>query len=131
MVQTISLVAAGDVLLGPKIERSDGSLLRDFRREKPEVVFEKTGALIRSADIRFCNLEGAFSDRGKMAVGRPSAWKSSPEMMRGVVAGGFNIVSVANNHIMDYGPDALLDTLSLLDQNGIAHIGAGINVHEA
>ena len=131
MAETISLVAVGDVLLGPKLERSDGSLIRDFKREKPEAVFEKVGARIRSADIRFCNLEGAFSNRGRMAVGRPSAWKSSPEMMRGVVAGGFDIINLANNHIMDYGPDALLDTLSLLDQNGIAHIGAGTNIHEA
>jgi poly-gamma-glutamate synthesis protein (capsule biosynthesis protein) len=131
MAETISLVAVGDVLIGPKFERSDGSLIRDFKRDKPEVVFEKVGARIRNADIRFCNLEGAFSDRGKMAVGRASAWKSSPEMMRGVAAGGFNIVSLANNHVMDYGPDPLLDTLSLLDQNGIAHIGAGVNIHEA
>jgi poly-gamma-glutamate capsule biosynthesis protein CapA/YwtB (metallophosphatase superfamily) len=131
MAENISLVAVGDVLLGPKFERSDGSLIRDFTRDKPEAAFEKVRERLRSADIRFCNLEGAFSSRGKMAVGRASAWKSSPEMMRGVVAGGFDIINLANNHVMDYGADALLDTLSLLDQNGIAHIGAGVNIHEA
>jgi poly-gamma-glutamate synthesis protein (capsule biosynthesis protein) len=66
-----------------------------------------------------------------MAVGRDSAWKSPPRMMDGIKAAGFTIVSVANNHVMDYGPDPLIDTLSLLDKNGIAHIGAGINIHEA
>jgi poly-gamma-glutamate capsule biosynthesis protein CapA/YwtB (metallophosphatase superfamily) len=136
MPETISLVAVGDVLLAPRFERSDGSLIvgklpKAFERDKPEAAFEKVSDRIRSADIAFCNVEGALSDRGKMAVGRDSAWKSPPHMIQGIKAGGFNIVSAANNHIMDYGPDAMLDTLSLLEQNGIAHIGAGINIHEA
>jgi len=136
MSETISLVAVGDVLIGPRFERSDGSLIegklpKELEREKPELAFEKVAARLRGADIAFCNLEGALSDRGKMAVGRDSAWKSPPRMIDGIKAAGFNIVSVANNHVMDYGPDPLIDTLSLLDKNGIAHIGAGINIHEA
>ena len=49
-------------------------------------------------------------------------------MVATVTAGGFDFVSLANNHIMDYGPDALEDTMAILREHGIAYAGAGRNL---
>jgi poly-gamma-glutamate synthesis protein (capsule biosynthesis protein) len=56
---------------------------------------------------------------------------AAPEMVTGFVHAGFKVVSLANNHSMDYGPEALLETIDLLDAHGILHAGAGRNVEEA
>jgi poly-gamma-glutamate synthesis protein (capsule biosynthesis protein) len=45
--------------------------------------------------------------------------------------GGFDIVSLANNHAMDYGKIALLDTINILSENGISQVGAGKNIYES
>ena len=44
---------------------------------------------------------------------------------------GTDLVSLANNHVYDYGPDALLDTADLLDEAGIPYVGGGRNIEEA
>ena len=48
-----------------------------------------------------------------------------------LIAGGFDFVSLANNHIMDFGPEALEDTIAVLQEHGVAYAGAGRNLEEA
>lgn len=88
--------------------------------------------MLSQADVTISNLESPLSDddsepiydKDVYIIGRPSAIES-------VVNSGIDVVSLANNHIMDYTGPALQDTLNALDQNGILHAGAGMNEAEA
>ena len=97
---------------------------------------EGYGALVRdtllSADIRFAQVERVYSERGHLQLhsgGRHSRCK--PAMASIFTDCGFNVVSVASNHAMDWGEDALLDTIELLRGMGIQTVGGGRNLEEA
>ena len=88
--------------------------------------------LLKGADVTISNLESPLSDNDSEPVydkdvyiiGRPSA-------IEGIVNSGIDIVSLANNHIMDFTGPALQDTLTALDAAGILHAGAGMNEADA
>lgn len=113
----IVLMGCGDV--GPIHERAEGY-----------------GALARTtlaeADIRFAQVERIYSERGALQVhsgGEHS--RLAPHMASIFTECGFNVVSVASNHAMDWGEDALLDTIARLRDRGIQTVGAGRNLAEA
>ncbi len=128
--ETISIVAAGDVLLGVCIHKIDGSEKGPFRQE-PTSALTHVQKILKEADIAFCNLEAPLSDGGKPVIGRLSAYRCSPKMVGGLTYAGFDLVNLANNHTMDYGPDALVETLDVLVENKLPTIGAGRNIAEA
>ncbi len=120
----VTLLFVGDIMLSRQIEvianREDNSLFH----------FLKIGEITRSADITFGNLESPVSIRGQN-VGSIYSFRASPKMLEGLVYAGFDIVSVANNHAFDWGPDAFLDTQMHLDKAGIASVGGGKDITEA
>jgi poly-gamma-glutamate capsule biosynthesis protein CapA/YwtB (metallophosphatase superfamily) len=77
-----------------------------------------------NADITFGNLECVLSDRGTPAD-KGFTFEGDPAVAGALAKAGFDVVSVANNHSMDYGPDAFLDTLANLDTAGIERAGGG------
>ncbi|MCC7492305.1 MAG: CapA family protein [Fimbriimonadaceae bacterium] len=80
---------------------------------------------LRQADWRCANFEGVASDRGS-ARGQPYSFRTPPARAVGVLrAGGFNLVSLANNHAGDYGPLALADSLAAFGTAGLQALGAG------
>ncbi len=85
---------------------------------------------LQKADFTFANLEGPISERG-MNQGSIYSFRMKPEVLEGLKFAGFDMLSVANNHIWDWGVDALSDTLTLLKQNNIISLGAGMNEQEA
>lgn len=123
----ITFVAAGDVFLGGKIVREDGTH-KEMITQGPKTVFDEVAPIFHNNDVAFCNLESALSDRGAPQKGRASAFISRPENIKVLKKAGINVVSFANNHSMDFGPEAMLDTLKRLDQNGISHAGAGADI---
>lgn len=86
--------------------------------------FLKVADTIKDADLAFANLEGPISSRGAN-VGSKYSFRADPRVVQGLQFAGFDIVSVANNHMWDYGPEAFLDTLSHLKDAGIAYVGGG------
>ena len=120
----ITLLALGDVwltrLVADKIAQG-GS----------QQVFARIAPYLRSADIVFGNLESCVSTRGLPAKDKDVVVKASPSSLNGLAYAGINVVSLANNHIMDFGTTALEDTLRLLSQKGIKHLGAGMTQAEA
>lgn len=100
-------------------------------REQPEDAFTHVLDTLKSTTFSCCNSEVPLSNRGMPQYGKFETLHAPPEMIKGFVHCGFKVVSLANNHSMDYGPDALLDTIGLLDEHGILHAGAGRNIHEA
>jgi len=111
----VSLAAVGDLFLGAL----------------PENTLDKVLPVLGEHDLRFCCLEGPVSDRGTDLPGKSSVHRSAAATMATVKKAGFDIVTVANNHVMDLQKDAFLDTLELLDQHGIEHVGAGVDIHAA
>jgi poly-gamma-glutamate synthesis protein (capsule biosynthesis protein) len=94
-------------------------------RDDPAGAFALVAPLLRQADIRVANCEVPLSNRGLPQHGKHEVLHSTPEMVTGFTAAAFDVVSLANNHTMDYGPEALLDTVGLLQRNGIVCCGAG------
>jgi poly-gamma-glutamate capsule biosynthesis protein CapA/YwtB (metallophosphatase superfamily) len=127
---TIRLVAIGDVFLGAERLDVDGTWYKTNRVD-PNSAFPLVSPIIKKADISFFNLESALSDNGRLTKGLPTGWRSSPKMVSGLVSTGFTLANLANNHIMDFGPEAFVDTFELLAKNKIAYIGGGRNISEA
>ena len=84
-----------------------------------------------SADIFMINNEFPYSSRGTPAPGKKFTFRAKPETVSFMQDLGADIVSLANNHAYDHGPDALLDTFDTLDGAGIPYVGAGHNLEEA
>lgn len=87
---------------------------------------------IGKADVRFAQVERVYSERGSLQLhsgGGHSRLK--PHMADVFKKCGFNVLSLASNHAMDWGADALLDSIDLFKGQGIQVIGAGPNLQEA
>src|SRR5690606_13019760 len=115
MTKQLTLLATGDIYLATD-EAAD--FLAPLR------------GVLNTADILIGNLEAPSSIRGvltseKLALGsKPkSILRMKPEIVSLLKDAGFHAFSLANNHGMDYGPDALVDTMDHLDDAGIRHAG--------
>lgn len=87
--------------------------------------------VLATGDIRFAQCERLYSTRGSRQVSAPDGGRGTPDMARIFTDCGFNVVSLASNLALDWGEDALLDTIDLLRDKGIQVIGAGRNLDEA
>lgn len=92
----------------------------------PEVLTRMDGA-----DVMMVNNEFTYSNRGKPLSGKTFTFRANPETASNLSVLSADIVSLANNHVYDYGETALLDTLDTLKQYGIPYVGAGRNLEEA
>lgn len=126
----IKLVAVGDILIGMERQESDGTF-HEATRKDPNSAFTSVNHITGKADIAFFNLEAPLSDKGKLPKGRGQGWRCRPEMLTGIAAAGFNVANLANNHIMDFGAEALVDSFERLTKHNIAYIGAGRDMAEA
>ncbi len=88
-------------------------------------------ALMNDMDIMMVNNEFTYSTRGKALAGKAYTFRADPSRVKLLEAFGTDIVSLANNHVYDFGPEALLDTISTLDEANIPNIGAGANIKDA
>ena len=121
------LALAGDTMLGRGV--ADALLSGDPRR----LVDEEVAASTRAADLFVLNLECAVSDRGSPwpDPDKPFFFRAPPRAVRLLTYLGVSGVTLANNHALDFGPTALLDTLDHLHRAGIATVGAGRDLGEA
>lgn len=87
--------------------------------------------IIRQADIALANLEIAISKRGQLLRGKPIAHVGPPEAIHGLLNAGFDAFNLANNHVLDFGEEPLLDTLESLHAAGLGSFGAGRNAAAA
>lgn len=115
-----TLVAVGDIML----DRRVGTKIEDLGAEFP---FEHVAELLREADLAFGNLESPISSVGEAVKGKEVAFRAAPQTISGIRNAGIDVLSLANNHAMDYGPATLMDTMDILAHNGVAYIGAGAN----
>lgn len=121
----VSIAAVGDIMLGGKAEAF-------LERKGYDYPFAATAHLLKSADIAIGNLETPLTDRGGPMVDKTYLFRNPPDKVAPALkSAGFDIVNLANNHVLDYGVEGLRDTIDSLNRIGIAHVGAGMNLQEA
>jgi poly-gamma-glutamate capsule biosynthesis protein CapA/YwtB (metallophosphatase superfamily) len=115
MSKQVSVAVGGDIF-------ANSQFYADDRPISP--TFDDVLAITGDADIVFANYEMPLSTRGQPAE-KLANIRADPMIAGDIGRLGLDIVSIANNHMMDYGPEALADTIACLDEQGIAHVGAG------
>jgi poly-gamma-glutamate capsule biosynthesis protein CapA/YwtB (metallophosphatase superfamily) len=124
---TVSLALAGDTMLGRGVART-------LATTPPEaLVAPEVRAALGEADLVVLNLECCISERGRPwnAPGKPFFFRAPPRAVELLALLGTDCVTLANNHALDYGVDALADTLEHLAGAGIAAVGAGPDLERA
>jgi len=125
----ITLAFAGDVSFAE--EYTNMEILRqrggDIRNCFDEFLLKE----MQDADIFMLNNEFPYTDRGTPTEGKTYTFRAHPESVKHLYDMGVDIVSVANNHVYDYGEVSLLDTLTTLEAAAMPYVGAGRNIEEA
>lgn len=88
-------------------------------------------AILTTADVSMVNLETSVSERGESVKSEGFGFRSPAYSLGGFINSGVDVVSIANNHIIDYGYDAFYDTMDNLDNYKIKYVGAGRNIEDA
>jgi hypothetical protein len=124
---SVHILLAGDTMLGRGVADRLGED-PSARLVSPEIV-----EIARAADLVFLNLECCISERGRPWADprKPFFFRAPPVAVETLRALGTSCVTLANNHALDYGPQALEDTFAYLDAAGIKWVGAGQDVARA
>jgi poly-gamma-glutamate synthesis protein (capsule biosynthesis protein) len=99
--------------------------------ENPEIVYGDLLPVLRESAFRLVNLECPLADGGEPVHKSGAVFKGVSGHVHGLTVVPFQAVTLANNHVFDYGTDAFVRTRELLDQNGIQSTGAGLCLTEA
>lgn len=99
--------------------------------EKPEFLLGGFQEIIESSDLAITNLECPITNESNAIVKTGPALKSDNSAVSFLKKVGFNLVTLANNHIMDYGVNGLKDSLEALGKEQMDYVGAGMNFEEA
>lgn len=108
--------AVGDIMLGRGVSRHSR---RDGGLDYP---FRKIGSFFRSYDLAFGNLESPLT-AGGIRQQKGFTFRAPPQLAVRLKEVGFSVLSLANNHAWDFGPQGLADTIEALDRAGIGHSG--------
>lgn len=119
-----TMLFVGDIMLS----RGVGDRMRS--KHDWDYPFEKIAPTLRAADLTFANLECPVSDKGR-SQHHLYSFRADPRSIEGLKFAGIDVVSLANNHAYDWGPEALMDTAKRLRAAGIVPVGAGANDREA
>lgn len=119
-VTTLSIV--GDVMLARRVGRRIA--------DDPRAPFRPLAGRLSGAEITVANLESTLSTDGTATQGGDS-FGATPRVLRGLDSAGFDLVSLANNHVGDYGDRALRQTLDRLRADDLPYVGAGRTLSEA
>ncbi len=120
------LAFLGDTILGREVADK-------LRRRRPREMLGGIGPILEEADGVIANLECAITPREEVWSRTPKEFhfRSGPEAIPFLQAANVRCVSLANNHVMDFGAGGLEDTIFHLDEAGIHHAGAGPTLAEA
>ncbi len=116
--ESITLFAAGDIMLS----RNVAATIKAQRND--HYPFEAMQQRIAQADIAFANLESPITAGPEVKTGS-FTFHANPGIEQSLAWAGFDVLSLANNHLPNYGEQGIKDTVSLLDAVGIKHAGAG------
>ena len=111
-----TLCAVGDIMIN---------------RERPAEAFELARQVLSSAEFTFGNCESTYADEGARNPATRGEVRAAPSNLDGLRAGGFDVVSFANNHHLDAGYEAFFETIRQLQAWGLAVCGVGKDLDHA
>ncbi|MFQ5863326.1 MAG: CapA family protein [Candidatus Brocadiales bacterium] len=122
----VTLAITGDVMLGRNVNEF-------ITFHGPSYPWGDMLPVIRQAGLRLINLECTITAQERRWSKTPKVFffRTRPENVGVLKAAGINFVSLANNHILDFREEGLVETIEVLDRAGIAHAGAGKDMEEA
>jgi poly-gamma-glutamate synthesis protein (capsule biosynthesis protein) len=129
----VTLNAVGDVTLGAHFAELLAREQKAGRLDRAAALGYGMAAVkhvLAAADLTIANLEGTFAVKSPRAA-TGFAFQAAPALAPVLVDGGIDVVSLGNNHVMDFGPGGVLETLAALDAVGIGWSGAGRDAAEA
>ena len=125
----ITLTFTGDINLAEgepttkELDRNGGDITKCI---SPELI-----QYMKDADVTLVNNEFCYSDRGEPLANKMWTFRAKPERAKVLNSLGVNVVQLANNHVYDYGADAMNDTFDAIEAVGLPYVGAGRNLEEA
>jgi len=125
----VKIALTGDVMLGRLVNQ----YVIQNRSVRPHALWGDVLPIMLAADCRLINLECVISEKGGEwhPTTKEFHFRAGPRALDFLRVAKIDGVTLANNHVLDYGTDALLDCLILLDQTGIKRTGAGATLEEA
>ena len=121
----VHLAFVGDLAMALDVGKNLEALAAGSTAVEPGYPFAGVTARIAAADLAIGNLECVVSPLGTPKPTAPVTFRA-PEVAFGAIQrAGFDLVSVANNHVLDYGPEALDDMVARLDRVKLPHLGVG------
>lgn len=121
--KSISIGFAGDVMIG----RGVNAAITDKGYSYP---WGNVLPILKNTDINIINLEAALTNSNKK-VYKVFNFKATPDRIKTLEEACVTVVNLANNHILDFSEEGLIETIQTLDNSGIKHTGAGRNENEA
>ena len=121
----ITIIVAGDLC------PTDNDMDAFCSGDPDKLLDEELIALFNNADYRICNLETVLTSSTKPISKSGPALSAKTEAVNVLKSLGINYVSLANNHIMDFGEKGATDTISVLNTNSISYSGIGNNIAES
>lgn len=118
----ISLTFVGDIMLGRGVS--------PIAEVDPTGMFEEVRLILRSSDLAMGNLESPLTTRSHQAP-NPHTLEADPTTVVLLADAGFDVLSMANNHIGDAGPSGVVDTLEAVETAGMTAVGAGVDLGAA
>ncbi len=115
---TLTVAAVGDMHFDRRVKELIG-------REGGLAPLKYVADRLAAADVAVGNLESPLSAGGSPWPDKDVHFRGDPRGIEGLSASGFTFLSLANNHVLDYGAEALMDTVAALDDAGIGYAGAG------
>ena len=123
--EEISLIVVGDITIG-------SDLTPILKKSGVDIVFSEVSGLLQSADISVATLNTSISNRGEPKYGlNHKAFRAVPDLAYGISNAGFDLISLTTPHLLDFGVEALEDTIQLLNNFQVKTVGAGLTEEEA
>ena len=122
--EEITVLAVGDITIGTRLTHL-------IETEGARVFFQGTAKLIQSADIATASLNTSISERGEPRYGIEHPFRAAPGLGRALANAGFDAVTLATPHSMDFGVEALHDSLAELKAFNVKPLGAGLTAAAA
>jgi hypothetical protein len=135
--QPVTFAFAGDTHFVGQWDTEGGAnytgvpVLAEQLKADPTRVLAPIAPLLSSADLAMVNLETAITDRGEPVAGKAYHFRSPAESFVALKAAGVDVVTMANNHALDYGPVGMADTFDAIVSSEVPVVGIGHNAGEA
>ena len=122
-IDTVTIIGVGDLMLGSSFPSEEELPPHDGR-----LLLKQVTPILKSGDITFGNLEGVLLDKGNSAksCNNPSlcfSFRMPTRYVEHLTNAGFNVLSIANNHVGDFGEEGKKSTLKVLKNHGVMHAG--------